>query len=660
MARNNYNRYAQQYSPQQQDANLIYQPTFDANSVSNQMLVENFDRSQQRYDAGKQQFAKFKGTQGGMDTYSPDLLKNRLGEFSDEVSGTVQDQYGGDWGLAANDIVEMIADERANPLYKAIDYQNKEVERQKQFVAQKRGLGEGYVIQNNAMDITGDDFKELVDSGNYAEGLTFSGTNLPNFDKVATDLVKNIRPDSLTGLTGLEPKEEALLAQAIGSGNLNGFLANMKESGTSKKLNTKAIQDSLVESFVNQAGEPLAAKVQNENPDFTPEEVQAEVENQANNYIENKIPQLSSYAKSRTVTNLGGKSSDSNEPTRTSFTNVPGYSNVSSSKYTESTKKYGTGEGQTDLSKYQIMSDEDMWALDAAIETNNKKLKEYRRAGSSDSPQAKAEATAIALENKEYETQKAASKTMNNIYSFSNRYGINEGDFADRNEFVHAISNLQDKTQNKEGKFISLGNTTLNTAAKTAFVNGSSRSKIYVHDGFENGEPHFTPYNQNEAVIPGRNNDLSNSKDREEMLFVGVNPATGRYVFETDDKGAHKVEIAPSSNAQSIGAANKRVYSALEEHDYSTERNSSNQNPELTLRYYSNGELIDGVVSVPKELISEFNRLNSLKKPDLVGAQKLFEKITENQDPISLDTKISYEIAGMIDELGMGNKAINK
>lgn len=122
---NRYNPYTQTHLNQLGQENT-YQPVYDPSETAR--YADLLTRRQQRFDATRQNLAQFQGQVAGQQTFAPDILEGQLGNFNEKVQDVVNNQYGGDYGLAANDIVDMISQERANPVYKLIQYQNQQAQ----------------------------------------------------------------------------------------------------------------------------------------------------------------------------------------------------------------------------------------------------------------------------------------------------------------------------------------------------------------------------------------------------------------------------------------------------------------------------------------------------------------------------------------------------
>jgi len=128
---NNYNPYTFGYQAPLESASISYNPTFDP--AEHQMLVESLAKSQQRYDVGREALSEFEGQVGGMQTYAPDALNQRLESFNQKALDLVNNQYGRDYGLAYNDLKGLISKEKSDPFYKLNAAQVRAADEERQF-----------------------------------------------------------------------------------------------------------------------------------------------------------------------------------------------------------------------------------------------------------------------------------------------------------------------------------------------------------------------------------------------------------------------------------------------------------------------------------------------------------------------------------------------
>lgn len=297
----NYNPYAQNYLSQGQ---LVYEPSYDSTG-----LAEAVRSRQKRYDIGRQTSAEFQSEIGGMQTYGPDVLGEQVSGFGDRVRSMVDEQYGGDYGRAVNDITDMIAKERQNPAYKMIAFQNEQAELQQK--AQMKDPSSFFTPMGN-QDIRSEEaLRAAIESGD-PRSLQAEYYYRPDYETSAGKLVSRIKTQTTDKLfQGLSDEERGNLEAQLGAGNIGAIFVNKKVRSNIGAL-TDA-RDELVESFYNQHQTELEAE-------FGVEGARAK----ATEVIDNTIPQFRQYIEDKQVQDLtpkGGKEAEYSVQDRMSTVN---------------------------------------------------------------------------------------------------------------------------------------------------------------------------------------------------------------------------------------------------------------------------------------------------------------------------------------------------
>jgi len=208
---NGYNPYTYGATAPIEGSSIVYQPVYDPNETA--MMTELLQQRQGRYDTARQNLSEFQGQVGGMDTYAPDMLNQKLEGFNTKVSDLVKTQYGGDYGLAANDIVNMMAQEKKDPFYKLNAAQVKAAEEMRQ--ARAKDPSKFYEFAN-AKPITSEDYlKQAYQEKNMgAFDEPMYGYTPDTYDMAAKQL-KNVNPNVSTELFNeFSDKDKAKLAEA--------------------------------------------------------------------------------------------------------------------------------------------------------------------------------------------------------------------------------------------------------------------------------------------------------------------------------------------------------------------------------------------------------------------------------------------------------------
>lgn len=322
MARRNYNRYnpyTQPYLAPIQGANAVYQPIYDPSETDRMLRL--LEQRQQRYDVGQQRLAEAQSQIGGMQTYAPDLLGERLGQFTSDVQKMVDEQYGGDFGLAANDITSMIAKERANPLYRAIAEQNRQAEAYEKARLQKFKPGERFIGIQDPRTV---DLSEIIQSGSLS-GLEAQYAVAPNRDAIAEDIISRVKPNQVTELY-----------KSLGEGDKKTLRdAGIKDTdaaGIFRTLSSKGVSNKRLQALETQ----FANSLLNSDPTLIQEFGLEGAKEEARNIIRNVSPQMSYYQETEraNVLDLGDDIKDGLIPGETYG------STISLPQKSESYKKY--------------------------------------------------------------------------------------------------------------------------------------------------------------------------------------------------------------------------------------------------------------------------------------------------------------------------------
>ncbi len=245
--RNHYNPYTFGYQAPLESASISYNPVYDP--AETQRMTELLQQRQQRYDVGRQAMSDFEGQVGGMQTYAPDLLNQKLEQFNQKALDLVNNQYGRDYGLAYNDLQGLISKEKSDPFYKFNAAQVKAAEEMRQ--AKLKDPSRFYEFAG-AKDITSPEYlQQALESKNMAAFDEPMYGYAPNTYELAEKQLKNIEANSNDSLFNeLSPSEKATLA-SHGITNTAGLLKSSKNVGISQDRLDR-LANSLAESMLNQ------------------------------------------------------------------------------------------------------------------------------------------------------------------------------------------------------------------------------------------------------------------------------------------------------------------------------------------------------------------------------------------------------------------------
>lgn len=126
-----------------------------------EMLLSEAARGrQERFDIAKGAMAQEIARIGDLETLDYEQMTNRLSDFEGKITKTVQDEYNGDYGAAANKIVTMIAKERAHPFY---NYNKQKVESAKTYQEDMRRLGANFLSTKDPTRVSFTDWQKGED-----------------------------------------------------------------------------------------------------------------------------------------------------------------------------------------------------------------------------------------------------------------------------------------------------------------------------------------------------------------------------------------------------------------------------------------------------------------------------------------------------------------
>ena len=248
--RNRYDRYSNQYVAPIEGANIVYQPMYD--SSESDRWAKLLEDRQMRYDIGRQNIAQAAREIGGIKTYAPELLNERLSEFTGGVKSYVDKNYDGDYGLAANDIVDMIAKERGRNEYKFIAEQNKQAELFDQARMQKLGAGERFIVKNDPKSIN---LKEAINANDFSK-LQSKYLIAPDYDQAAAELIKDVPANASEVYKSLSDSEKELFKNT--GYDLNAFIAKSGYAGNAEKLDK--VSEQLTNSLYSKYKEAFDAE----------------------------------------------------------------------------------------------------------------------------------------------------------------------------------------------------------------------------------------------------------------------------------------------------------------------------------------------------------------------------------------------------------------
>lgn len=243
-----YNRYADRYTAPIEGVNYVYQPVF--NPQDHAIALEALNKSQQRYDAGQQAVSDFASQVGGMETYSPNVINEQLGKFTSDIDNVVKTQYGGDYGLAANDIVRKIAKEKSNPLYKLNAMQVRAGEEMRQA---KLKDPDKFYTHHDYKDVMGEDYlRQAVANKQYDAFDTPRYGYTPDTYALAEKQLQNVQANEYQSvLNELSPAEKAKFSNENGDVDL-GLLFKSKDFTGVTAERLLSMKQSMAESMLNQ------------------------------------------------------------------------------------------------------------------------------------------------------------------------------------------------------------------------------------------------------------------------------------------------------------------------------------------------------------------------------------------------------------------------
>jgi len=303
--RNNYNPYTQNYIAPVNEANMVYEPTYDPSEADK--WANLLQQRQQRYDAGRQQLSQAEAQFGGMETQAPDILQQRVNDFTTNVEDMVSKHYNGDYGLAVNDIYKQIAKERSNPFYKYIAEQNNQAKMLQE--AKLRNPDSFYTYNNNTLSPQ----EQLLKAQQTGDVSVFQQNfgYKPDTYALAEKQLSNVRANSFDNLVSdWTDSEKAGLAKA-GIINVDKLLKGYKSAGISQSR-LDSLKESMAQSMLNQT--PYFEHM------YSNEQVQVGEDKQGNpimkpralveaeKVIEQASPQFVFNQVDKNIQNLNGKS----------------------------------------------------------------------------------------------------------------------------------------------------------------------------------------------------------------------------------------------------------------------------------------------------------------------------------------------------------------
>lgn len=592
--RNRYNPYTQQYLAPIQGASSVYQPIYDPSETDR--MAQILQQRQQRYDVGQQRLSEAQSQIGGMQTYSPDLLNERLGEFTGNIQGMVEDQYGGDWGLAANDITSAIAKERANPLYKLIDYQNKQAAA---FEKAKLETPEGKFIDINDPRQNLQQAYEASQAGQDPYSmLEAKFAQIPDRAKLVEQQFADITPDQYTQLIADLPK-----------GTDYSDIEGLKRT-----IQTKFISN---ENLRNKVAAGVDAMLQNDptwelqHGESAREEATkyalSQIADKAFYQESAKLLDLSKKASNNDVVNIGGKyyptiTSDKTTSSKYSDT-VKGYdfdkydvleniSNLDTEDIEKETGKFKSVEKSLKSLTEGKIDDIDQGVLD------EKQLKQYLKLQSlskktaigSDGKQKQLIKNVNSKEHKEYyegivDLQKSLGKSIQknkpteSSIKFYNKNKELIDEFNDyKNLYPEAFQNLdfkkglnqfaglRDKQNTTASKVITFGNdNTLRNNISKSVIDNKTLESIYAYNQKDNK---YEPINKKETDqltdidVKGITGDKNTNIN--DYNVIGLNTKDFSIELEHNDKSGKKLHVYPTYRTAQLGEVAKSTLEKID------------------------------------------------------------------------------------------------
>lgn len=257
------NPYTQQYRQQyNQSQDLIYQPEDNTDMINR--YADLLNKKQDQYDTAVDNYSKMIGTIGGLKSYSPNLINDRVKSFSDAVRNVVENQYGGDWGAARHDVVNMIEDEKSNELYKYNDYLNEQAKIQDQFrVKYKDKYIAARDSSGNIIDLKNPQLLEKAIASEDPYGmLTARAYERPDYGNIASKYASQVPANTTEQLiVGLNESDKNKLRQLAGT-DVKGFFRAL--SVTQNRDNLKNAVNEIEDLLYQDNKEVLNAEYGNE------------------------------------------------------------------------------------------------------------------------------------------------------------------------------------------------------------------------------------------------------------------------------------------------------------------------------------------------------------------------------------------------------------
>ena len=626
-----YNRYVQRYTAPINGSEFIYQPVYDPSET--ERLANILQQRQQRYDVGKQQFADMKAQIGGMQTYAPDLLNKRLEDFTSKVINTVKSDYGGDYGLAVNDIVDLIAKERSDPFYKLNQSQVKYAEDLKQ--ARLKDPENFYEFYKGENEIPLTDQRYLqsaLDSGNMAAFDNPQFGYKPNTYELAEKQLENIKPNSIDVIAANWTDAEKQRLAKAGITDVSGLLKGYKEAGINQdRLNE--LSDSMAKSMLNQTPY-FMKKYGNETDAF----------NAAKKVIEEAAPQFAFTQVDRSIQNIGTGSKKSEEdnlyrPVLTVSDSIQ--QKPSTSNYDNANKLFSELDLDSEYKSRKLASLEKKLldletkeakaeggvGLSAGIRTNiantKKQINELKKSG-------------------DIEDKKIYSDWINKINDFELNYkDINTGlafpnDVKTNKDKALFISKLEDKYLNQNYSLIS----PTNFNKTTNFVNDmnwqlNELGAVEELEKFDHDNNKWTSLDRSESK---HNFDLSSqikNVDIKDFKVQGIDPYNAKLRAVGGKNNAGNIAYYPSEQAQHFGERIAKSSNEIKTKGFSLDRSGQIYGyPTLSIKTYDknypyetdgSGAFTEVVVQIPQQF---YEKVKNVKNKN--DAEQLLNELRLN------------------------------
>jgi len=294
--RNNYNPYTFGYQAPLESASISYNPVYDP--AETQRMTELLQQRQQRYDVGREALSEFEGQVGGMQTYAPDALNQRLESFNQKALDLVNNQYGRDYGLAYNDLKGLISKEKSDPFYKFNAEQVRQAEEFEKARLQKRAGNERFLAVNDPRKVN---LEEAMASKDFTK-LQADYLIAPDYDEAATELIKNVPANASEFYTSLSTSEKALFGET--GYDVGAFIAKTSESGNASKL--AGLSDELTKSLYGKYKQQF---------EYEGKLAGKTGEQYAKEFVDNKIEQLKYSKTGRDISFQGDKTPSTSKNT---------------------------------------------------------------------------------------------------------------------------------------------------------------------------------------------------------------------------------------------------------------------------------------------------------------------------------------------------------